>query len=75
MSVSEHVFEIEPRVAVIVAVVLESTPFVGTANVTEVAPVATVTVAGGTTLALFELRLTTAPPAGAGATSVTVPFG
>jgi len=37
-----------------------------------VAPAATVTDAGGVTAALFEDRVTTAPPAGAAEASVTV---
>lgn len=73
--VSEAVFETANRVAVRVAVVVESTPSVGILNVADVAPAGTVTVAGGITDELFEDRITTAPPGGAGIVKVTVPVG
>lgn len=59
--------------ALIVTGVLASTPDVVTEKVPVVAPAATVTEAGTVTLELPELKETTAPPAGAGLISVTVP--
>jgi hypothetical protein len=59
---------------VIVTVVLEATGLVVAVNVAIVAPARTVTLAGTWAAAgLFEVRLTTAPPVGAGPLSVTVP--
>ncbi len=56
-----------------VAVAAADTAVVVTVNVAEVAPAATVTEAGTVALALFEVRLTRNPPAGATAFRVTVP--
>jgi hypothetical protein len=59
---------------VIVAAVVEATEFVVAVKVAVVAPAATVTDAGTWTAAvLLEVKLTTAPPAGAGPLRVTVP--
>jgi hypothetical protein len=58
---------------VIVAVVSDATAVVVTANVAVVAPAATVTLAGTVADALLLERVTTAPPVGAAALSVTVP--
>jgi len=63
-----------PKVAVIVDDALLDTRLVVTVNVAVVAPAATVTVAGTVAAAvLLLLRVTTAPPVGAGPFSVTVP--
>jgi hypothetical protein len=60
--------------AVIVTGALEETVLVVTVNVAVVAPDATVTDAGTwAAAALLEVKLTTAPPAGAGPVNVTVP--
>jgi hypothetical protein len=58
---------------VIVEVVMLATALVVTVNVPVVAPAKTVTVAGTTADVLLLERLTTAPPVGAAALSVTVP--
>jgi hypothetical protein len=59
---------------VIVTGVFEETVLVVAVNVAVVAPAATVTEAGTWAAAvLLEVKLTTAPPAGAGLSSVTVP--
>jgi hypothetical protein len=59
---------------VTVTSVAEATGSVVAVNVAVVAPAATVTDAGTWAAAgSFELRLTTAPPAGAGPSRVTVP--
>jgi hypothetical protein len=58
---------------VIVDDLFEVTGLVVTVNVAVVAPAATVTEAGTWAAALLEVRLTTAPPVGAGPPSVTVP--
>jgi hypothetical protein len=60
--------------AAIVAVVAALTADVVTVKVAVVAPAATVTVAGTVTAALLLLRLTVAPPLGAGIVIVTVPM-
>ncbi len=58
----------------IVTAVLETTVLVVAVNVAEVAPAGTVTVAGTWAAAvLLEVRVTRAPPTGAGLSSVTVP--
>lgn len=64
---------VEPRVAVIVGVVVASTPNVVMVNVAVVAPAETTTVVGTTALTSFDERLTTVPPDGAGADKVIVP--
>lgn len=74
-SVRVQFFDVGPSVAVSVVMVFASTPRFGTGNVVDVAPLGTVTVAGGTRLGEFELSATTVPPTGAGALSVTVPVG
>jgi hypothetical protein len=62
------------KVAVMVTGVFEATGSVVAVKVAVVAPAATVTDAGTWAAAvLLELRVTTAPPAGAGLSSVTVP--
>jgi len=62
------------REAVIDTVAVEATPNVVTVKVAEVAPEATVTVAGTVAAAVLELvRPTIAPPGAAGVESVTVP--
>jgi hypothetical protein len=63
-----------PDVAEIVTTVADVTVFVVTTNPTVVAPAGTVTLANTLVTAVLLLdRVTTAPPAGAGALSVTVP--
>jgi hypothetical protein len=59
---------------VIVTAVVEATEFVVAVKVAVVAPAATVTDAGTWAAAvLLEVKLTTAPPVGAGLSRVTVP--
>jgi len=65
--------EMAPTVAVIVAEAFAETADVVTVKVPVVAPAATVTEAGTVALVLFEARVTTVPPVGAAALSVTVP--
>jgi len=60
-------------VAAMEAEVLTDTVVVVMVNVAEVAPAVTVTLVGAVATALFEVRLTTTPPAGAALYSVTVP--
>ena len=60
-------------VPVIVMLVFVPTFWFLSANVAVVAPAATVTDAGMVTMLLDVVRVTTVPPAGAGAASVTVP--
>lgn len=55
------------------AVVEFATAVVDTVIVPVVAPAATVTLAGSVAIAVLDVRLTTAPPAGAGPFRVTVP--
>jgi len=73
LIVKVAVFELAPRVAVIVAVAFVATPVVVTVNVAVVAPDATVTEAGTVALALFEASVTDVPPAPAALATVTVP--
>jgi len=72
-TVSAAVFEMAPLVAVIVTAVTAVTDVVVTVNVAVVAPAATVTLAGTVAAALLDASVTTMPPAGAAADSVTVP--
>ena len=73
-GVTVRVAEARPPPATIFAVVLEETGLVVTVNVDDVEPPGTVTLAGTcATLVWLELRLTTRPPAGAAALSLTVP--
>ena len=65
--------DVDPVVAVMVAVVAVVTARVFTVNVTDVAPAGTVTVAGTVAFAELEVSLTTSPPAGAAELRVTVP--
>lgn len=62
-----------PSVAVMTGETTLATAAVVTVNVAEVAPCATVTVAGIVAAALLDASVTTLPPAGAGAVRVTVP--
>lgn len=66
--------DVVPSLAVIVALVNVMTVDVATVNVDDVAPANTVTLAGTTSLELFDVNVTTEPPVGAGASSVTVPI-
>jgi hypothetical protein len=65
--------ELDPRVAVITAVVVVVTDVVVIVNVALVAPEATVTLLGTLAEELLLLKLTTVPPEGAAALKVTVP--
>src|SRR5262249_5496089 len=74
LTVSVADFVIPPAEAEIVTAVEAVTPFVVTVNVVLVAPAGTVTLAGTVATAVLLLeRVTTVPPAGAGALRVTVP--
>jgi hypothetical protein len=67
------VWELPDSVAVIVADAFAATAVVVTVNVAVVCPAATVTLAGTVAAALLDASVTTRPPAGAAADSVTVP--
>ena len=71
--VSEVCAELDPRVAVMTAVVLVLTVCVVTVNVALVAPAETVTLPGTAAAGLLLDKFTTAPPAGAAALKFTVP--
>lgn len=71
--VKADVTDVDPSLAVMVAVVEVVTAVVVTVKVAVVAPAATVTLAGVTALVLLDDRATTDPPDGAAASSVTVP--
>lgn len=71
--VSVVVLEIEPWVAVIVAVEVEATPLVLTVNVPVICPAATVIVAGTDALELFDESETITPPGPAADARVTDP--
>lgn len=73
VSVSVAVRDPVPNLAVIVVAVTVETDVVGMENVAEVAPAATVTLAGRVRLEELEDRLTVDPPVGAGPFSETVP--
>jgi hypothetical protein len=69
-----NVVEIEPlHVAEMLAEVVAPTEDVLIGNVPVIDPAPTVTLAGTTAAASLLYRVTTAPPAGAGPVSVTVP--
>jgi hypothetical protein len=65
--------DVEPSVAVMVAVADVATTEVVIVNVPVEAPAAMVTVDGTTALELLEVKFTTVPPAGAALFKVTVP--
>jgi hypothetical protein len=73
VMVREAWAELDPRVAVIPAVVVALTACVLIPNLALVAPAATVTLAGTLAAELVLDRLTAVPPDGAGALKVTVP--
>jgi hypothetical protein len=73
LIVSAAVRLTEFKVPVIVALVVAETVNVVTVKVAEVAPAATVTVAGTFAFVLLEERLTIVPPVGAAVFNVTVP--
>jgi len=73
LTVSVAVLLDAPSVPVITGVTALATAVVVIVNVAEVAPCATVTVAGTVAAALLDASVTTLPPAGAGPVSVTVP--
>ena len=71
---STAVLDVDPFLAVRVAVVLVATALVVTANVTELAPAPIVTVFGTVTTALLLDSATTKPPGSAFPLRVTVPI-
>jgi len=73
VTLSVAIAELPPSVAVTVAAKVELTEDVEIVKVAVVDPAATVTVAGQTTPALPEAKLTIVPPVGAGPSNVTVP--
>ncbi len=73
VMVREACAELDPRVAVITAVVVVVTVCVLTVNLALVAPAATVTLPGTLAAELLLDKLTTVPPDGAAALKVTVP--
>ena len=73
LMVSEAVLDVAPRVAVMVAFVMAETPVVLIVKVADVAPAATVTVAGKVALVVLEVKLTILPPVGAAPFRVKVP--
>jgi hypothetical protein len=73
LMVSVAVLLDAPSVAVMTGETTLATAVVETVNVVDVAPCATVTVAGSVAAALLDANVTTLPPAGAGPVSVTVP--
>jgi hypothetical protein len=72
-TVSVAVFVIEPRVAVIPGVAVESTAVVPTVNVADDAPARTLTFAPTVAEAPLERSVTSLPPVGASPVNVTVP--
>ena len=74
VTVSVAVTDFPPAVAVMVAGVEDETGVVAIVKVAVVAPPATVTLAGGAALPLLEASITTVPPGGDVALSVTVPI-
>jgi len=73
VTVRDACAELDPRVAVITAVVVVVTDVVVIVNVALVAPEATVTLLGTLAEELLLDKLTTEPPDGAAALRVTVP--
>ena len=73
LIVSLPVTEVDPSAALIVAVFEAATASVETVNVAELCPARTVTLEGGMTEALLEVKITTTPAEGAGPDRVTVP--
>jgi len=73
LTVSVVVLVVTPSVAEIVTGVELATGLVVTVKVADVLPARTVTLDGTVALPLFDDRLTTRPPEGAGANSVTSP--
>ena len=73
VTVSVVVLVAPANVPVIVAVAEVATGVVPAVKVVEVSPAETITEAGTVTAALFDVRVTVYPPAGAGPPRVTVP--
>jgi hypothetical protein len=73
LIVSDAFCETDPAVGVILAVVVEETPFVAIVNDAEFCPPGTRTTEGGTALAKLDERPTVTPPVGARPLKVTVP--